>query len=52
MSKDIFKIHKVNEMKLLDIQFALSAHEPLNKFLETLAPGLQNHSDPEFSFQK
>ena len=42
MPKDIFKIYKVDEKTLLDIQFALSSHEPLVKLIEILSSGLKD----------
>jgi hypothetical protein len=33
MLKDIFKIHKVDEKTLLDLQYALSSHEHLVKII-------------------
>ena len=33
LPEDIFKIYKVNEETMQDVQFALSSHEPLVKFV-------------------
>lgn len=44
MAKDIFKIYKVNEKTLLDLQYALSSHEPLVKLIEVLSSGLMDQT--------
>lgn len=51
MPKDIFKIYKVDEKKLLDLQYALSSHEPLVKIIEILASGLLDQDEPGFNYQ-
>lgn len=52
MPKDIFKINKVDEKTLLNIQFALSSHEPLVKIIDTLFRGFQTQKEEELVLKR
>ena len=47
LPKDIFMIYKVDDKTLLDIQYALSSHEPFVKFVEIISSYLIKHKTPE-----
>ena len=51
MPKDIFKINKVSDNTLLDLQFVLSSHESRVKLIEILCSHLQGQYKPGFVFQ-
>ena len=51
LTKDIFMIYKVDEKTLLDIQYALSSHEPFVKFVEIIASYLIKYPDPSNLFK-
>lgn len=40
LPKDIFMIYKVDDKTLLDVQYALSSHEPFGKFVEIVSSKL------------
>ena len=43
MTEDTFKIYKVDEGTMLDIQFAISSLEPLVKFVELIIEKYANY---------
>lgn len=50
LPEDIFMLFKVGEEVMLDVQYALSSHEPLVKFVEIISSGLVDQLSEGFNY--